>query len=359
MAQRIPLDIRAPLSKAARAQADVCRHTWHALAAALARLSTRLKAPRAPGEPQGRPLRDLARPGDILCSFGSPWFVNNYDQLLREAKADLGIRVAILAYDLIPVIRPEYVSPELVEAFGSWCRRNLPLADRLFAISRATAIDVERWAAEEGLSIARPVIPLPIGTGFSDTPNSDAALPSRVVDGDYALFVSTIEPRKNHDLAFRVWRNLLSQLPNDRVPKLVFAGRVGWMSGDLMQRIENSHNLDGKLVIIHEPTDGDLVSLYRHCTFSLFPSLYEGWGLPVTESLGFAKPCIASDRTAVPEAGGSLCIYIDPDNVTGATATIRTLIEDRAILRSLEDRIHAEFRPTPWSETAKAILSQI
>ena len=63
-------------------------------------------------------------------------------------------------------------------------------------------------------------------------------------------------------------------------------------------------------------TDADLKVLYEGCLFTLFPSFYEGWGLPVTESLAFGKPCIASNRSSIPEAGGKLARYIDPNNLT-------------------------------------------
>jgi glycosyltransferase involved in cell wall biosynthesis len=310
---------------------------------------------------ESEPFAAVAKPGDILCVFGAPWFQPEYHRMLERTKADLGLRVAILFYDLIPVIRPEFVIPDLTRVFTHWSRNSLPVADQIFAISRATANDLEAWADRTGLPIARPVVPVPIGTGFSDTPAP--ARPSEVaeplVKGEYVLFVSTIEPRKNHDLAFRVWRNLLTELPPDRVPTLVFAGRVGWMSRDFMDRVAITHHLEGKLVVIEDPSDSDLAALYRDCRFTLFPSFYEGWGLPVTESLGFGKTCIASDRASVPEAGGAFCLYVDPDNVTGATEVIRRAIEDDALVASLEARIAAEFRPVPWECTARSILDRL
>jgi glycosyltransferase involved in cell wall biosynthesis len=175
--------------------------------------------------------------------------------------------------------------------------------------------------------------------------------------GSYALFVSTIEARKNHALLFRVWRRLLEEMPADRVPTLVFAGRVGWLIGDLMQQIANTDHLDGKLIIIEDPTDAELTALYRGCLFTLFPSFFEGWGLPVTESLAFGKPCIISNRTSLPEAGGKLARIFDPDNLHDAYHIIRQTIEDRPGLARWEAEVQREFQPVPWSATVEAILS--
>jgi glycosyltransferase involved in cell wall biosynthesis len=365
LAKTIPLEARTSLRQAARLQATAISLGWSGLKA-MRRRPARAPNPEAgqavapvADELSGRPLLAECARGDVLCSFGSPWFQQDYDRLIADSKARGGLRVSILAYDLIPVVRPEFVDENLRRAFGAWWQRNLPLADRLFAISRSTARDVEAWCDRLSLPIARPVIPLPIGTGFStDTPGGGAGT-ERTRIQDFVLFVSTIEPRKNHDLAFRVWRRLLETMPAERVPKLVFAGRIGWMSGDLIQRIRNADHLDGKLVIVEDPTDGEIADLYRRCRFTLYPSLYEGWGLPVTESLSFGKACIASDSSSLPEAGGQFCRYIDPDNVTAATAAIQEAIENPAIIAELERRIATEFRPVAWQDTARAVFDHL
>jgi glycosyltransferase involved in cell wall biosynthesis len=175
--------------------------------------------------------------------------------------------------------------------------------------------------------------------------------------GSYALFVSTIEARKNHALLFRIWRRMLEEMTADQVPTLVFAGRIGWMVSDLMHQIANTDHLNGKLVVIEDPTDTELAALYRGCLFTLFPSLYEGWGLPVTESLAFGKPCIISNRTSLPEAGGTLARVFDPDNLHDAYQVIRQTIEDRAGLARWEAQVRREFRLVPWSATVDAILA--
>ena len=99
---------------------------------------------------------------------------------------------------------------------------------------------------------------------------------------------------------FTVGRDAMVLMPRagdhkGRLVRLVFAGRVGWMVADLMQQLRNAHYLDGKLVLFQDPTDGELTTLYQGAQFTLFPSFYEGWGLPVTESLAFGKPAIISN----------------------------------------------------------------
>jgi glycosyltransferase involved in cell wall biosynthesis len=123
-----------------------------------------------------------------------------------------------------------------------------------------------------------------------------------------------------------------------------------------MQQIANTDHLNGKLLIIEDPSDKELVSLYSGCLFTLFPSFYEGWGLPVTESLAFGKPCFISNRTSLPEAGGKLARSFDPDDLQDAYAKIRNVIEDRADLMRWEDTVKREFTPVSWSTTVEALL---
>jgi len=296
----------------------------------------------------------------VLMVLGAPWSHPDYHRLVARMREQHGMRFALLVYDIIPIRRPEWCDRSLVRLFSDWFRAVLPLTDMVFAISRATARDLERHARAQGIVLPAPIAVVPIGTGFTTTPSPDTALRDDLpTPGTYALIVSTIEARKNHQLLVRVWRQLLEILPPAEVPTLVFAGRTGWMVNDLVQQLRNTDYLGGKVVIIDNPTDGELTALYRGCLFTLFPSHYEGWGLPVTESLALGKPCVISNATSLPEAGGGLARYFDPDNMTEALNVIRAVIEDRPGLAAWQARIEAEFRPVLWDTTAEVLVEAL
>ena len=250
---------------------------------------------------------------------------------------------------------PEWCDKNVVNAFSA-CFHNLaPLAEQIISVSRTTAEDVERYAAETGLALKSRIEPIPLGTGFGHTP---APLRSERLPppGSFALIVSTIEARKNHTLLFRIWRELLATMPHEQVPTLVFAGRVGWLVADLMQQLENADWLDGKIRLIEAPSDCELAALYEDCLFTLYPSLYEGWGLPVTESLAHGTPCLAANATSLPEAGGTLARYFDPDNLHDAVRAVREVLDNPAALGAWRAEIQQNFRPVSWSESAAATL---
>jgi glycosyltransferase involved in cell wall biosynthesis len=374
LVHRLPPTLRAPVIDVAVAQLETLR-AWKRLVGALIREGrSRLMSPirsarsasrrreRAAASGSGGDPRDffgrMSAPGDVLLVLGSPWSHPDYAQLIQTQRLR-GLRFALLVYDLIPIRRPEWCDRGLVRVFRSWFDSIFPLCDTVFAISRATARDVELYAAQNGITLSGPIVPIPIGTSFGapDVPSPAPRTRRLPKPGSYALIVSTVEARKNHMLLFRVWRQMLDELPPDSIPTLVFAGRVGWLVDDLLRQIANTNNLDGKLVLIENPTDVELVALYEGCQFTLFPSFFEGWGLPVTESLALGKPCLTSDRTSLPESGGKLTRRFDPDNLHEAYDAIKEVVEDPAGLARWEAQVRREFKPVSWSVTADALLA--
>ena len=365
---RLPPTVRLALVQAGRAQFGVLLALASALrqqiAAVRGMAGLAAAVARLPADRQRLPLVPFTgsvQPGDVLAVLGSPWSMPNYAIMLDTARRTHGMKVLLLAYDLIPVRHPEWCDAGLLWHFSHWLETCLPLCDVVLAISRSSARDLERYAASKGFALPGPVGAIPIGTGFGSqlavlTQAGASHLPAA---GTYVLFVSTIEARKNHQLLFRVWRRLLEEMPAEQVPTLVFAGREGWLVADLMQQLRNVGWLGGKILHVDNPSDSELVQLYQGCLFTLFPSLYEGWGLPVTESLALGKPCIISNVTSLPEAGGTLARYFDPDDLADVARVIHETLADRAGLAAWEAQVKRDFRPVSWDESAKAILESV
>jgi glycosyltransferase involved in cell wall biosynthesis len=365
---RLPNALRIPLVNAMRAQRAALRAQLGAFRAEFAALRAlfaallprhRVVPPEAEVEPPV-PFETLAANGDTFAILGSPWF-RGYAELIAAVKQRHGLQVLILVYDLIPLRRPEWCDAYVVQTFRLWMETTLPLADHVMAISHASAADVTRYMGELGMTLPGGVRAIPIGSGFKA---AEQHAPAAVRDdlpppGSYVLFVSTIEARKNHQLLVQVWRRLLDDMPIDAVPTLVFAGHIGWMVQDLMQQLRNADFMGGKIRIIEDPSDTELTQLYRGCLFTVFASFYEGWGLPVTESLAFGKPCVISNTTSLPEAGGALARYFDPYDVNDAARVIRATFVDREGLAAWEAQIVAAFRPVSWDESAVAVMAAL
>ncbi|MDR3506169.1 MAG: glycosyltransferase family 1 protein [Acidocella sp.] len=357
----LPLEVAGPLRHFRAHQVEALRSLRYAAQVCLRRILPEKKA-RLPINVIGRNHEESPQtfdsataPGDWLLNLGSPWNVEDYAGLVSATCARQGLNFGLLLYDIVPLRRPEWCDRNVTRAFTAWFRNVVPLADQVIAISRTTAEDAAAYAAETGMALKSRIAPIPLGTGFGQPPAPlrTERLPQA---GSFVLFVSTIEARKNHALAFRIWRELLATMPREQVPTLVFAGRVGWLVADLMQQLENAEWLGDKIRLIEAPSDGELAAMYEDCLFTLYPSLFEGWGLPVTESLAHGAPCLAANATSLPEAGGNLARYFDPDNLHDALRAVRTLLEDPTGLAAWRAEIGEQFRPVSWHESAAATL---
>lgn len=346
-------ELRLPLGRFRRSQTEALREllaTIRGLRLWLTRPPERARLPLAPLPP------GAMQPGDVLLALGSPWGFPDYPARLAALRS-AGIRLASFVHDVIPLRHPQWCDATTASGFRAWFIGAVPLMDLLLVASRATAADISHFAARLALPTLGRIAPLPIGAGFTLPP--EQPFPHLPTPGTYALCVGTIEPRKNHALLLRLWQTLLETRPRAAVPRLVFAGRPGWMVADMMQQLENCAFLDGHVLIVESASDAELAALYRGCRFTLYPSFYEGWGLPVVESLAFGKPCLAARATSLPEAGGPLARYFDPDDLHNALAALTPLIDDPSVLPAWTAEIAANFRPTPWSATAHALFAAI
>jgi Glycosyl transferases group 1 len=173
--------------------------------------------------------------------------------------------------------------------------------------------------------------------------------------GGYVLFVSTIESRKNHLAAFQAWITLLKRYGSNGVPKLVCVGNRGWLNDAVYARLESHPGLRDQVVMLSGLSDAELERLYRSCLFTLYPSQYEGWGLPVTESLCHGKVPLISDAASLPEAGGDHAVYFPSGNIDALVEALDRLIREKGYREALEQHIAETFRPRPWSAIAADI----
>jgi glycosyltransferase involved in cell wall biosynthesis len=299
---------------------------------------------------------DVAQPdaeGAVFLMLGAGWIFQNYFFALRVLKRQ-GIRFFPLFHDLIPVVAPAMFDRGTVEVFKIFLRKAIRNADFALTVSQHTRNDLLAFC--KSCHIAPP--PTDVAkNGQSLGPVGRSLLPPPI-DGDYVLFVSTIEGRKNHKLAVRLWERLMAE-HGKAVPKLVFVGRLGWRVEGLVEELHEKDFLDQHVVILSDVSDETLASLYQHCLFTLYPSLYEGWGLPVGESLAFGKVCLASNASSIPEAGGDFAIYFDPASLEDVAAKAARLIFDPAWRVEMEAKIAAEFRPITWGEVANRIVEAV
>jgi glycosyltransferase involved in cell wall biosynthesis len=295
-------------------------------------------------------LSDAEAANAVVLMIGAAWVFPTYFLGVRRLKRQ-GAKFVALLHDLIPIVMPGMCDKGTAEVFKIFLRRVIRNADYILTVSESTRRDLAAYCAREGLQCP-PAAVTKNGPGIAvDQPGRERP----PVSGDYVLYVSTIEGRKNHALAVQLWERLQAEL-GDRTPSLVFVGRLGWRVERLVEELHEKNFLDRKVVLLSEVSDTVLAALYRHSLFTFYPSLYEGWGLPVGESLAFGKICLAARATSIPEAGGEAALYFDPNSPDEAYRMLSRLITDAAWRQRLEAETAAKYRPIAWAEVAANIV---
>ncbi|RYE57389.1 MAG: glycosyltransferase family 1 protein [Rhizobiaceae bacterium] len=302
------------------------------------------------------------RPGTVLVNLGSSWWLPNYFLQIRHLKKTMNVRYVPLIYDMIPAITPQYCTPELVTEFRTWLIGVLDHADYFLAISEATRRDLIDLAAKVGRDIAQDQVG--VVTLDADFRNASVIArgahqsPARIM-GRYVLFVSTYESRKNQLGAIDAWRALINELGVENVPQLVLVGRIGFHGNKIAERLAQDDVLNRRVTQLFDVDDEWLANLYNHSMFTLYPSMYEGWGLPVTESLCYGKVPLIADNSSLPEAGGDFSVYFATGSGSELLAQLRKLIADEPFRKRLEQKIARGFRPRTWSAIAGQVASLV
>jgi glycosyltransferase involved in cell wall biosynthesis len=286
-------------------------------------------------------------PAHTLLSLGGGWTTDPRATFYRRLKAETGVRIAHLLFDVIPIVRPDFFPPAAVDVFTPWLRGMAKISDHVFAISRQTERDFADFCERENLP--PPTIDI-VRLGDEVPPaGGDATWPAELSgDRPFVLAVGTVEIRKNHRLLIDVWRRLRSENP----PRLVIAGRDGWLAD-----LDVSSNPN--VVRLRGVNDAHLGRLYDAALFTVYPSLYEGWGLPVAESLARGKICVASAASSIPEIAPDLTELCDPRDVEAWTAVVRRFAFDAETRTRREEQIRDEYRRTSWRVTAQVISSAV
>jgi glycosyltransferase involved in cell wall biosynthesis len=296
--------------------------------------------------------------GNTIILLGAFWGLGNSVRDFIPSKR-AGVRIGAYVYDIIPVTHPEFCDEALVTDFSMAICELCAAADFILTISDATQIALRDFIAKNG-GRAIPMMTVPLAHHLTRASDETVDWPAklRAVKGKrYVAYVSTIEGRKNHIYVVNVWRRLIADGVD--VPDLVFVGRHGWKIDALVDVLAATGNLDGRIHIAHNLSDGELNAVYANCEFSVFTSFVEGWGLPIGESLFHGRPCIASNTSSIPEVGGDLVDYVDPFNLTEGTEIFRRMITDKAYRQQRTEDIRTKFVARTWNDVGADFLDKV
>ena len=232
-------------------------------------------------------------------------------------------------------------------------RWNARVAVHVLADSQATRADlVARYGTPpEKITVAYP------GRDEALAPARDPAAVEAVkarygIDGRYFLYLGTLQPRKNLSRLIAAFGRLRS----DAV--LVLAGKRGWLYQDLFAQVRRL-GLEGRVHFPGYVPDDDKAILLSAALAFVFPSLYEGFGLPVLEAQACGCPVVASATSSLPEVAGDAALLVDPTDVEGIAVALERVAADPALRATLIERGFSNVRRFSWDACARTVLGAI
>ena len=301
----------------------------------------------------------LPGPHDIIICAGADWAHKDV-AVLAELRVRSRVSIAVLCFDLIPVLYPGFFQPQDREPFRRHWERLLPITDLLMVTADQIAADVAAFCAGAGIAPPARIAVVPLGYDAAPPSAPAPALPEGVQPGRFIVFVSTIEPRKGHAMLLRVWTRLLADgVPQRSGFSLVLVGRAGWMVDAVMLQLADPAQFSGTVRHLADADDAMVTALYRHAAFSVYPSIYEGFGLPIIEALANGCAVIGSTGGAIPQTIGDFGPCLDPADEDAWFTILREWIERPEARRPFQDRIAQGFAHPSWTEAAAHIFAAI
>ena len=264
-----------------------------------------------------------------------------------------GVPTVLTIHDLIPQLLPQHHKP-LNRWYLNWtmplyCRR----ANHIIAVSEATRRDLlaTYHLPPEKVSVIHEAA----SPRFRPQPES-AQVRVRKMYGlpeEYLLYVGTIEPRKNLERLLEAWTPLRR---SGECPPLVIVGKRGWLSDSFYAALEASP-VHEDIILTGYVQDADLPVIYGAATAFVWPSLYEGFGLPPLEAMACGTPVVCANASSMPEVVGDAALLFDPQDSDALKATMRQIVADADLRVELRERGLVRSSKFSWSRAAAETLA--
>ncbi|MFL6428045.1 MAG: glycosyltransferase family 4 protein [Acidobacteriaceae bacterium] len=285
-----------------------------------------------------------------------PWLARRYGaEVIHSLHYSLPLlptraRRVVTMHDMTAYVLP-HMHPWFKGAYMRvFIRHAVRHADRLIFVSSSALADCRTWF---GRALENAVV---IHHGNSDAFRPDGppealaevraryGLPLR-----YLLYLGTLEPRKNIPLLLRAFAQLAEGHPEAR---LVIAGKKGWYFDEIFHTVE-ALSLAERVIFTGYVDEADKPALIRGAFLFLYPSLHEGFGVPVLEAMASGVPTIAGNRTSIPEIAGDGALLVDPESLPELAAALERLYTDAAARAALAERGVAQAAKFSWKKTAE------
>jgi glycosyltransferase involved in cell wall biosynthesis len=284
-------------------------------------------------------------------TFWLPWQADLFHSLAQRPPAFRFRQEVVTIFDIFPITGRDYSTPEFQRRFSRLLREAVARAGRIVTLSKYTADQLMRHCDVKGERLR--VIPAGVNVPEQTIPQEVRLRERQTLVGEgkeMLLTVGALEARKNVVSALRALKFLPERY------RLVLAGGNGYGSHAIHGMI-SSGGLESRVSLLGYVAADRLAVLYQSASALLFPSLEEGFGLPVLEAMACGLPVVTSQTSSLPEVGGDAALYVDPRDPLDIAAKVVSAVEDSRLREELIQKGLARARQFPWSRAAEETLS--
>jgi glycosyltransferase involved in cell wall biosynthesis len=264
----------------------------------------------------------------------------------------LGVGLVVTIHDMSFLTHPQFHEESNIAFCTRECHRAARRAAKLIVPSEATKRDVLRYlhADEDRVHVIYEAAGVDFGP-VEDREAIRSVLVDHSIDRRYVLFVGTVEPRKNVRRLLEAFLHVVRSCP-DRGELLVIAGGKGWRNTEIYDFVRES-GLTDRVRFLGYVTDSDLRALYSAATVFAYPSLYEGFGLPVIEAMACGCPVVTSRTASLPEVAGDAGLLVEPTDVADIARALGTVMGDRELRQKLRAAGLERAAQFSWEKAAR------
>jgi alpha-1,3-rhamnosyl/mannosyltransferase len=292
-------------------------------------------------------LRDLMLPGCRLRVGADIFHATDY-RIVR-----MNCPVVATLHDASPMRFPEWYGGGVRKLKNCLLRKTVCNADHVIALSHSSVSELVDCYGVDERRIS--VVPCGVGSHWLVAPpreESDRTLARHGLRSGYFLFVGTLQPRKNVGRILQAYLALPPQVRRER--QLVIVGRAGWRCNDLLAQMKDAQQRGEQVIWLNYLAGEDaLRHVYARASAFVFPSLHEGFGIPVVEAFASGIPVVTSNTTSLPEVSQGAALEVDPLSVNEIAAAMSSLLEDEALRKRCiaDGRMRAS--QLTWSRTVE------
>ena len=258
-------------------------------------------------------------------------------------------KVITTIHDIAYLLYPETMDPKNLKRINDGIDYSIQRSDMIIAVSEYTKkMILEKYNIPDN-KVEVVYNSFSVSDKYTEYPDLKDKYS---IDNPYILYVGNLEPRKNIPRLIKAFSKLKKE--NKISHSLVIVGQKSWLFDEIFKTLEDE-GISDQVLFTGFVDNMDKTSFYRHADLFIYPSLYEGFGIPILEAMAMGTPVVCSDSSSMPEVGGDAAFYIDPLDIESIANGIETVLGNEDLKKSMIEKGYEQIKKFSWDESAEKL----